>query len=95
MLQLIDGCNPIKKKIVVKVGLITLSVERKTLSFTRFFERVGKRVDARAYAFPTASVSSLSFGALSFCAAPKAFIAFTGVYPTELNRKAILIEELQ
>lgn len=51
-------------KRVVKVGFIPLSVERKTLSFTRFFERVGKRVDARAYAFPTASVSSLSFGAL-------------------------------
>lgn len=90
MLQLIDGCNPRKKKRVVKVGFIPLSVERKTLSFTRLFERVGKRVDARAYAFPTASVSSLSFGA---CA--KAFIAFTGVYPTELNRKAIFIEELQ
>lgn len=40
-----------------------------------------------------ASVSSLSFA--SFCAAPKAFIPFTDVYPTELNRKAILIEELQ
>ncbi|GKV52733.1 hypothetical protein SLEP1_g59303 [Rubroshorea leprosula] len=67
----------------------------KPLSFTSFFERVGKRVDARAYAFPMASVLSLSFGALSFCAAPKAFIPFTGVHPTELNRKAILIEELQ
>lgn len=41
-----------------------------------------------------ASVSSLSFGAPSFCAAPKAFIPFTDVYPTELNRKAILIEAI-
>lgn len=51
MLQLIDGCNSLKKKIVVKVGFIPLSVGIKTLSFTRFFERVGKKVDARAYAF--------------------------------------------